>query len=93
MLVSFEKPLKDASIVSELKKEWQADKLHVYSLKLVRLENEVVVNFNNYFRMMAGVSETKAIFPISEVTTVGSLTDKVTLQERRKEGKKSEKKE
>lgn len=75
--VVIERPLKEATVVSQLKTDWQADKDNVYSLILVRMDNEVVVNFNNYFRMMAGVSQTRANFPISESTTIGMLTDKI----------------
>ena len=69
--------MKDATIISQLKSEWQLDKEHVYSLKLLRLEHEVVVNYNNYFRMMAGVSQLKSNFAISETTTIQNLTEKV----------------
>lgn len=75
--IVIEKPLKDAAIIAELKKEWNQDHSYVYSLKLSKLEHEVIINFNLYFRMTAGVSQTRETFYVSEFTTVAFLTDQI----------------
>jgi len=75
--VVLERALKDSTVLSQLKTEWTTDKENVYSLKIVRLDHEVVINFNTYFRMMAGVGETRCTFPFSESTTILQLTEKI----------------
>ena len=77
LVVAIERGIKDSTIVSEIKKGWAQEKESVFVFRLVRLEHEAVVNFNTYFRMMAGVSETRTKFPISSATSVGELNDTV----------------
>ena len=92
MLVVIEKPLKDGKVVSELKKEWTSDTEYQNSLKLVKLDHEIVVNFNLYFRMTAGISQTSETFFVSESTNVGLLSDQVSQQTNPQHSKESKKK-
>ena len=68
-----ERPLDPTTNVEALKAEWSKDKFYTSCLKLTRLDQSVVVNFNIAFRMSVGLAEAKTTFFVSPQTTVANL--------------------